>query len=756
MRIKDYLYIIIVLLTGLWATSCTEEIDMNPNEGKIMIEGRIANFIVNGEPSAIEGENNITEMKACIFTDGVLTKVYDNINVGNGNFNLNVTETSGTLYMVGNATDAGAWHDMSINSLSEDEWKLRTVSMKDNKAVSFFTGSVSLDGYINGESAPLVLTRGVARFDLNIPTEGGVALNSIRLENVASKAFLLPQSSVTSPETDFVTLEESFTTPLTEGKSGLFYVYEQASANMKVVIDVTVDGTKKILEADIPERGIKRNAVYTMNIHSSSINIHVDEWEYEEDINLSPDYTGKITVDMEKSVLQGAVVTPDGTGLNIPYLSSEMELYLNSDNELEAVYDGDEIITVYPIENANGETERNGFRIVKRLSPIGYEARPSIIRFRRKGMTEIYDEDCIVLTMEENPTKTSGLLMFDLDGVCDFGKYVDNGLGSFKLEEGKELIVDLGNEDPWIKAEIDDSIPNIYHIIAGWRPNDPKGDGREQAAKIIIRNKLSDGRSATGTEEYIIKRRNWSIPVVQLNGIWWSKYNMRGDARKYEDQVLVSTDPAEKAGKSLFEYLNSCTSEEYFQVIGSAYQSDSSQGLLLTYSDGKWHFPGFVSHNSQVMSEVDKKKMAPDGFELPDKESFRSLVWDYNCSIGNKPTDGFGNTPRGNLMFAERSDITQNGGTMSVHHHVIYYTESRYSTTRVSDEFVLYGPGYQASADSEATNLYIFYATNTEENGLWTLRCNNGNTFRFENYSSNSEDKTHTIRCIKTPVDYQY
>lgn len=758
MNIKKYLYSGILLLSGWWTASCTEQFE-TPSQGgdnRGVISGQIAHFMVDGESSSVEGEDQITEMKACVFDNGELVKVYENIQVADGSFKLTVEETSGTLYLVANAVEAGAWHDMNAGELTEEDWKQRIVSLKDNKVVSYFTGSLQLDDYLGNGSAPLVLTRGVARFDLSMGTNEGIELKSIRLEHVANKAYFLPQSVVSSPATEFVAMEKSFTEPIAENKLGLFYVYEQASEDMKVVLDVMVDGAPKTLETALPTTGIKRNAVYTLNLHRNAVSVKVDEWNYVDDIPLNPDYTDKITVDTEHSVLPGAEITSDGTGLNLSYLSSEMKLYVTSKNELEVIYQGDEMVTVTPLVKEDGSVERNAFRVVKKLSPIGYTAKPSAIQFRRKGMTEVYEEDRITLNLEENPTTVSGDLKFDLNGVCNFGKYVDNGLGSFVVQEGKELVIELGDEDPWLKAEVDETNSNVYHIVAGWRPNDPKGDGREQAAKIVIRDKNQTVKETAGVEEYTVIRRNWAIPVVQLKGIWWSKYNLRGDARVYEDQILVGTDPAEKAGKTLFEYLNTCTSEEYFQVIGSNYQSDSSKGLTLTYSDGKWHYPGFVDHNSQVMSKVDKKSMAPDGFELPDKESFRSLVWGDNCALGNKPTDGFGDNPRGNLMFAERSDIVQNGGTMSVHHHVIYYTQSRYNPTRVSDEFVLYGPGTQALTDGVVTQLYIFFATNTADNGLWTLRCNNGNTFKFENYGAGSEDKTHTIRCIKSPVDYQY
>lgn len=761
MNIKNYLYSSLLLLSGLWTTSCTEQFETSEGgeETRGVISGRIAHFMVDGESSSVEGEDRIAEMKACVFADGKLAKVYDGINVTDGSFKLTVKETSGTLYMVANAEEAGAWHDMNVGTLTEEEWKQRTVTMKNDKAVSFFTGSLSLDEYRGGDSAPLVLKRGVARFDVRMATDEGVKLNGILLEHVATSAYLLPQLSVLSPETAFTSMEARFETPVSTNMQGIFYVYEQASEGMKAILDVTVDGSPKKLEAAIPSAGIKRNAVYTFNLHRDAVKVIVDEWDYEEDIDLTPGYTDKIVIDEEKSELFGAGVTEDGTGLDISYLPSEMKLYLKSKNELELFYQGDEIVTVTPLTNEQGQVVKNAFKIKKLLAPIGYVAKPSAIKFRRKGMTEVYEEDRIALSFEENPNKVSGMMTFDLNNTCDFDRYVENEVGLFELTEGKELEVDCGEEDPWLKSEYVDSL-QAYRIIAGWKPNDPKGDGRQQTAKILIRDKGQRVSESVSIEEYTVIRRNWSIPVVKLQGIWWSKYNLRGDARKYEDQVLTPEDPAAKAGKSLFDYLNSCSDEEYFRIFGSAYQSGSSQGLTLTY-DGKWHFPGFVTGNPFFMSAVDKKMMAPDGFELPSKDDFRSLVWSYDVGLGSKPTDWFSggawNGLRGNLKFENRTELTLNGGTMDVHHHAVFFTKNETETTPVSDEFVWYGPSCQRTETEALDGRYIFFATSTEENGRWTLNCSgNNNMFKFELYATGAEDRTHIIRCVKSPVVYQY
>ena len=86
----------------------------------------------------------------------------------------------------------------------------------------------------------------------------------------------------------------------------------------------------------------------------------------------------------------------------------------------------------------------NRFRIRKVLAAPEVAAREVRLRFRRKGLAELYDEDRITLHLEANPTRMEGLMAFaDGESTCDFGRYVDNELGRLTLPEGKELSVEF-------------------------------------------------------------------------------------------------------------------------------------------------------------------------------------------------------------------------------------------------------------------------------------------------------------------------
>ena len=68
---------------------------------------------------ALEGENQITDFKACIFEEGRMTHIYENIPVSGSSYSLQLDSHSGTLYLLANT---GGQIDLSsLQSLSPTE-----------------------------------------------------------------------------------------------------------------------------------------------------------------------------------------------------------------------------------------------------------------------------------------------------------------------------------------------------------------------------------------------------------------------------------------------------------------------------------------------------------------------------------------------------------------------------------------------------------------------------------------------------------
>ena len=208
-------------------------------------------------------------------------------------------------------------------------------------------------------------------------------------------------------------------------------------------------------------------------------------------------------------------------------------------------------------------------------------------------------------------------------GVPNTGKstLINMLSGAKKAKTGN--IAGVTKVNNWIKIDEVETSKSLgtYRVLAGWKPNDPKADGRVQSAIIVIENK-SDGGDR---EEYTITRQNWGLPVTYLNGVWWCKYNAMGDSRKFEDQILSANDPAAKAGKTLYEYLGVCSAEEYLNLWKWQYMGDKTQGLEVVDDNGVAKLDGYFN-NTVHINKLDPKSIAPKGYELPSMEDYNNVL----------------------------------------------------------------------------------------------------------------------------------
>ena len=393
---------------------------------------------------------------------------------------------------------------------------------------------------------------------------------------------------------------------------------------------------------------------------------------------------------------------------------------------------------------------KNLFRITKKLWYPGMERVERKLMFHRKGLNENYADDYINVVMSENPIKLEGLIHFEDSASFDFGKYIDNELGVFTIPVSKSITVEYDEgEDEWIKL---DASGQRVRIIGGWRPNDKTANGRVQKARIVINN------SADGSEkeEYVISRRNWGLPVTQLNGVWWCKYNAMGDAKNFSDQILSSADPAAIAGKTVFDYLRDCTADEFFNLWKWNYQGKSSQGLQVIDDGGVAKMEGYSS-SAEHINKIDAKALAPDGYELPSMENFERvfnstsgtiwLMWD-----GSHTTAWNGSTTIQRRQ-RRRNDVTV--GTVSLT-DLIYI--SMYNQSEAEYEpLVWYGSSPQWNNDGINHGHYnnLLIAVHNPSNGQgWFFVGGMGGLYPSKN--SAGPNDTRILRFKKSDVEYIY
>lgn len=743
-------------LAGLLLSSCSNtkpstnpSTPSNPDENPAVVVTVQAADYDNGG-TLLEGEQTLTDAKGCLFVEGKIAAIYDPVETKAGNnYSFALDKNTGTFYVIANASASVNWSSLLASQTSEKDFLSSTLGLKDGKPIPFLSGSIALNGK---EQVTLPLKRGVARFDLNIRSVGKTSVESLTL-NGATLSTVCFTDSTTSMWVEQGNLTFTPSTPYAEDTKGVAYVYEQPTEGATLKAHVVTDGKPYDLEAKLPEI-IQRNHIYIITVLQgmveSDIQLTVEEWQQGNETDIIPDFTGDITVNTQTSEIPAtATVSDDKKSITLSAQATEVLLALDCNDELEAQPVSGYPVTIEPVVSTKALTGTNLFRVRKTLYAPGIPADEVALRFRRKGLNDVFEEDKIILHLSANPTSIEGEINFDRDRYnYDFGRYVDNELGRMTLPVGKELIAEAPDgEDPWVKIIPDETNPQIARIIGGWRPNDPKADGRTQTARLVIRN--TDGSER---EEYTISRQNWGLPVVQFGGNWWCKYNLRGNATSFTDQISIKNDIA--ADAELADYLKSCDASILLNAMGDNYQGGNVNGLPLKHNGTKFYFEGMKA-TAQDFGAVNPTSMAPTGYQIPAKADLAVFGKTEDFNLG-----GIGNTPK--------TFVNPKGQTVTV--RVIerdayflnqhYGNVSLYEFTTDEGTFVLCGLGHQYS--TTAGNIVVksvIVATNGVSGRSWMMEGYANSVKPNENwwkYTSHNSTKTRIIRCIKTPVEYIY
>ena len=742
-------YFLLGLIFMLVFSGCTEHDDIRQTMGNSnTFRIQAAHFSVSGANTSLPDENQIRELDAYLFDEGKLIKKYEDLARQDVNeYSIEVPGNKGTLYFLGNS-DAITDPSFIQSGMNEEDFLQLTTLPSVSSASDFLSGRLDLSG--TSTSQQVSLRHGVARIDLALQ-DAETTVKSISIKHVAQMGYLFGQDPIkTAAGTEFEDINLQFEPQLDASKSGLLYLHEQANDQLAVSIIVSRDGKESVLKAQLPE-AVKRNAVYTIRIFGNNAaieaEIKIDEWNDGEDQELYPDLSSRILVNPDLSTFsEGVILAESLDAIQVPYQASRMTLVLNAPSEVDLqLKDPNLGITVEAVPDTI-----NKFIITTCLNPIGHTEKSTALGIKYKILEQSY-EDKIDLTLQKNDIEMEGSLAFDLHRLCDYGKYLDGELARFTLTGGKQI----QTEGIWLKTVTDDSQPEQVRLLAGWKPNDPEADGRVQEGKLKI---LSE--SGETLEEYTIRRRNYGLPVVNVDGTWWCKYNLQGNVKRFEDQISIQDDPAKDV--SLYDYLTTCSDEEWLAIWGDSYQGDNPNGLKLRHNGTSFYYEGFNQNNAVFIGNLPVTEMAPDGYQLPGDEEFTKFKMDHvtsstDINFGNGATNGYWTQARKriNIKNYERANLEINGISYGpVHHHSVKI-ESANST-----ELILFGPGAQTYGDGSDMfeSLYIIWASHFNDGFTWLMEgyatsTGRGNWFKTATYPARC---TRVIRCVKTPVEYIY
>lgn len=671
------------------------------------------------------------------FIDGKLEHTYKT-GSGNGQVEIMAAKKKGTLYFISNC---GLEYERGTGL---DEFLSQEISSHPYQDGNIpMTGQAELDE--NTARVSVGLKRSLGRIVIDA-TAAGIEISAISLKGLPASGKLWPGQGKTASSDEW-NPEFTFDNPVSGKSFTLCHVYEYENRRPSIEIEFTSEGAPHRIAADLPAK-IGRNTSCTVKIKGNGADISAEiitgGWESgesDESISLKESPVNTELSDIPENVKLNA----SADTLTVPFSESLFRIVLNAlENETEVKINGYADGVSVTETGSNG----SGYRIIDIASITKVAGMPqqmiNIDIYRRSDNSL---RSRLTMIFERNPVELAGKLTFGPDRICDFGDYMDGELGVFTLPEGYIISAEIPEGiDPWMKMISVADLPGTYRILGGWRPNDPLADGRVQQASVTI-------TSPEGTTEtYTIRRRNYGLPVVKINGTWWCKYNARGNSRDFSEQVLSSNDPAAEAGMTVAEYLANCTEQEYLDLWGYLYQGKSGNGLKVIISGGIAKLEGYKYAQSDNIPALGKYELAPNGYELPATACYDSLM---NNGMTVSRTDGpytpkaqYSPTKKSWVRSYLRSGITIDGTVLpDLLHFEIYQKDSGVET---GESITLYGPGDQWNDNGINTNSPLFACHSPGGVREWMVKSG-----IMREHAGLAND-TRVLRFIKTPVEYIY
>ncbi len=687
-----------------------------------------------------ESETNIHTLDAYHFENGILSESFNSLQIDEkGVCLLDIKQKNGMLYFLANDANITSRANLTNNVTTLEEFLQLTATADEMTSKSLLmSGHTELDGENN--SLSVSLKRAVARIDLESAFQDA-EVNSITIRDIALTGLVNEggdKSVLTNIEKTDLT-KDFGEQPFKNKKESLYYLPEQTADGHAVEILMAVNGGWHRLKTTLPP--LKRNTVYTLKVYGNGANLNVevltDNWENGD--SSESGLTLKGLVDKENSQLsEGVTVNERGDTVFVPSWNSNFQLTLAAESGAQVSVLGEvEGVTVTPASQSRSLSPVAEFNVSSRQKMPGSKSEYMYL--------DVYNDQIqtgrVVLVFTPNPVQMSGLIEFDQNGECNFNRYVDGELASLILPEGKTATLKFAEEEAhWMKLAPEGG--NTYRLLGGWKPNDPKADGREQAGELIIADE--DG---SHPETYTIRRLNWGLPVVNINGTWWCKYNLRGNVKNFNDQILINSDPAKDS--SLADYLTSCSDNEFLHILGDQYQAGNPDGLKLTHNGASFYYEGYKSQTDNF-GTLAPTVMAPDGYQIPDFDDYRFFTGgtNYNLKYFNPGSFNNGLGQRLNFKVVERNATFQ-----GLQYGPITFYDFEYE----GNHWTLCGLGHQWDA-ANISKMMILLATYGNGGSTWLMEGyshsdGRGNWFK---YAGNNASKTRTIRCVKTPVEYIY
>ncbi|MGI6220036.1 MAG: hypothetical protein ACOYJE_09330 [Bacteroidaceae bacterium] len=696
-----------------------------------------------------EGDDELYDVVAWRFDDSGLLQeaLHPTGETADGQLTFVPRERRGTLYFLANSSGWKGAAEAVVPGITREEDLDSLMARSEEMTVRglLMTGRAELDEATSDVLA-VEMQRAVARIDLYTPEEN-VEVRRVSIRGLYDRGRVFPQPVGTAAEggADSLHFSRDYgAAPLTVSREVLLYVAEQRSAAGAVVeIEALLNGALHRLSVRLPQE-LRRNQIYTVQVRGNGASLAASVlyggWESGDESGSAP--RPAAWVDVAASMLgKGVRVSAHCDTVFFPYTGGSWQLALHTRPGATVEVEGR--VEGVAVDAAAGTEAR--LQVDGRLRMPGTSDETLWLNVRETGLYT----GRVTLIFDGSPIRLGGMLELDENGICDLGRYVDGELGTVEIPQGKTLTVETAPGEVWMRADVagvrTDGM-RTYRILGGWRPNDPTADGRIQEGRLVIADEADGGNR----EEYVVRRRNWGLPVVKMGNTWWAKYNLRGDVRRFEDQITAATDPA--AERDILDLLEHAPADSLLMMMGDQYQGGIFQGMPLRHDGTAFYHEG-MRPSGQNFGLLEPTLMAPDGYQIPAYDDYAWLSANDNQNLGGIGSRTYSNRHGDQL----RVTIVEREVHFLGHR---YGVVAFYAFDSGDSRWVLFGLGHQwNNTAGNIARMQLLLATHGNPDQTWVMEGYEAADRPGQNwikFMPQNHIKTRTIRCVKTPVEYIY
>lgn len=319
--------------TLLFAQSCANTNLTEPGGLATQVEQR---FILNTKAQQIEA-SELNNIVAYVFSEDILVKIITNISMQESAVVLNVPINSQVYFLAELGVPPASISSVRVNKTDLATFlSLSTDVVKEDAAHSapqFFTGHHNGASDVDKVEHEIVMTRSVARLDLDTSSDPLIKIQSVTAQNVPLASLIFAGQLTTQSNIATGIATKRFGPPASGLHEGFMYLFESSSP-----ISLTLQGTYNDVPivVNVSIASIKRNSAYTIKVNNigTSISgaIHATPWQQGGTIEGSPDLNHTISIDVPNTTLdEGITIDKESNHITISEKGGDLGLALSAE-----------------------------------------------------------------------------------------------------------------------------------------------------------------------------------------------------------------------------------------------------------------------------------------------------------------------------------------------------------------------------------------------------------------------------------------